>query len=414
MKGFRTKSMLRKSLGVAIVYGLVAISGGSSRVFAAPLDIMIEPGIPNPLGIQIDPLGPPTAGINMNNHDIYNVKDITSVLVIGTTVSTGVGGANMTGNTVSTGVGGASMSGSTVSTGSGVTLITLDGLTGEVSTNTLETSGVATLDAAQVTNTLNVDGATTTHGLTNTGDVQTGTLHTTGLATLNSAQVTTTLGVTGNLTLGGDILDSNSGNGILTLSANDAQLTNSAGHGLTVVGSTTTLSGGTNTSTWTLTDGSAILDVAGTSGTAKELINASTSATSTNPQVTVGAATSGNVTVNDDGVTLRNNGSPARLRGVEDGVDYYDGVNMHQLNRLARNAYSGIAQIAAMTAIPSPPAGHRYAFGVGVGTYGGEQAIAIGAKAAVSDNLMFAGSVGAGLGSKHIPMAGAAGASLSW
>ena len=309
MKGFRTKSMLKKSLGVAIVYGLVAISGGSSRVLAAPLDILIDPVIPNVLHIQIDPLVTPTAGINMNSHDIYNVKDIfAGGTVIGNTLSTGIGGANMTGNTVSTGIGGASMSGLTVSTGSGASLITLDGSNGNISANTLETSGVATLDAAQVTNTLNVDGATTTHGLTNTGDVQTGTLHTTGLATLHSAQVTTTLGVTGDLTLGGNILDSNSGNGILTLSANDAQLTNSAGHGLTVVGSTTTLSGGTNTSTLTLTDGSATLDVAGTSGTAKELIKATTSATSTNPQVTVGSSDSGNVTVNDNGVTLDNNG----------------------------------------------------------------------------------------------------------
>ena len=184
---------------------------------------------------------------------------------------------------------------------------------------------------------------------------------------------------------------------------------------MVVNGTTTTLSGGTNTSTWTLTDGSATLDVAGaTVGSPdSELISATTDTDSANPEVRVGAATSGNVTVNDDGVTLRNNGTPARLRGVADGVDYNDAVNMHQLNRLARNAYSGIAQIAAMTAIPAPPAGHRYAFGVGVGTYGGEQAFAAGGKAAVSDNLMFAGSIGAGFSSKT-PMAGAVGASLSW
>ncbi len=91
----------------------------------------------------------------------------------------------------------------------------------------------------------------------------------------------------------------------------------------------------------------------------------------------------------------------------------YDAVNVKQLNDVSRNAYSGIAQIAAMTAIPAPASGHRYAFGVGVGTYGGEQAIAAGAKGAVSDNILVAGSIGAGF-SARTPVAGAVGASFSW
>src|SRR5207253_5425291 len=84
---------------------------------------------------------------------------------------------------------------------------TLNGITntGDLSTATLHTTGLATLNSASVTNnqtiggTLGVTGATTTHGVTNTGDVSTGTLHTTGLATLNSASVTN------NHTIGGNI-----------------------------------------------------------------------------------------------------------------------------------------------------------------------------------------------------------------
>ena len=224
-------------------------------------------------------------------------------------------------------------------------------------------------------------------------------------------------GTTGDATFGGTIIDTDATNGTLFVNGTTAQLTNSVGtygHGLFVGAASTTLTGGTNTSTWTLANGSTTLDVAGSTGTAKRLINATTNDNSSNPQVTVGSPDSGNLTVNDNGVTLDNHGSPARLRGVANGVDNYDAVNMQQLNRLTRNAYSGIAQIAAMTAIPAPAPGHRYAIGVGVGTYGGEQGLAAGVKAAITENLLIAGSVGVGLGSKYTPMAGAAGASFSW
>lgn len=278
MNSFRTKSLLKKSLGVAVVYGLITIAGVSGRAFAA--DILVDDGfddfITNTYGIGID-----ESGLDLNNSPIYDSSDSDS-------------------------------------------------------------------------------------------------------------------------------------NGSLILNGAHAQLTSSTGHGFIVDGNTSTFSGGTNSSTWTLTDGLATLGVAGvTSGSERILISATTSATTTSPEVRIGATDSGNLTVNDNGVTLDNHGSPARLRGVADGVNDYDGVNVHQLNRLTRNAYSGIAQIAAMTAIPAPAQGHRYAFGVGVGTYGGEQAIAVGAKATVTDNLMVAGSLGAGFSSRT-PVAGAVGASLSW
>ena len=54
---------------------------------------------------------------------------------------------------------------------------------------------------ASISGTLGVTGATTTHGVTNTGDVSTGTIHTTALATLNSASITNDATVGGTLNM---------------------------------------------------------------------------------------------------------------------------------------------------------------------------------------------------------------------
>lgn len=350
MNVFRNNFRLRNSLGVAIVYGLVSISGASVPCFAAG-EILVNDGSAfpiyyNPAGITIT-----GGGIIMNSKNLTGAMNLEA----SGNVTAGYGGANP---------------------------ITLNGSTGDVSSKTLQTSGLATLDSGQIDGALNVDGTTT----------------------LND-----------DLTLGGDILDIDGTNGILILNANVAHLTNADGHGLTVLGNTTTLSGGSNTSTWTLTDGSATLNVAGAalSSPDRELISATTDSNSDNPEVRTGAEDSGNVTVNDSGVHLSNNGSPARLTGVADGVNDFDAVNVRQLNTLSKKAFSGIAQIAAMTAIPAPTPGRHYSIGVGVGTYGGEQAIALGTKASVTDNIMFGASVGAGF-SSGTPVAGAMGASISW
>ncbi|HWR01730.1 MAG TPA: YadA C-terminal domain-containing protein, partial [Chlorobaculum sp.] len=183
-------------------------------------------------------------------------------------------------------------------------------------------------------------------------------------------------------------------------------------HGLVVTDSSSTLSGGTRSSTWTLADGSSQLTVAGaTSGTAKELILATTDTNSNNPQVRLGDISSTTLTVNNTGVHLDNNGNPVPLTGVADGVNNYDAVNVEQLNRVSKKAYSGIAQVAAMATIPAPMPGHQYSIGMGAGTYGGQQAFAIGGKAIVTDNVTLGASFGVGSGS---PTAAAVGASFSW
>lgn len=350
MNVFRNNSLFRKSLGVAIVYGLVSISGASVPCFAVNEvivnDTTVNPALNNPAGITID-----AGGIRMNSKDLTGAMDLEA----SGNVTAGYGGSNP---------------------------IFLDGATGNVSATTLQTSGLATLNSGQVDGALNVDGTTTLD----------------------------------DLTLGGEVTDTDYTNGALFVNGNTARLTNSVGtngHGLFVGATSTTLSGGSNMSTWTLTDGSATLDVAGTSGTPKELISATTDSSSDNPEVRVGAEDSGNVTVNDSGVHLSNNGSPARLTGVADGVNDFDAVNVRQLDKVSKKAFSGIAQIAAMSAIPSPPPGCHFAIGVGVGTYGGEQAVALGTKACVTDNIILGASVGAGF-SSGTPVAGAMGASFSW
>ncbi len=85
---------------------------------------------------------------------------------------------------------------------------------------------------------------TTNFGISNTGDISTGTLHTTGLATLNSASVTTTLGVGGLSTTNGI-----SNTGAITQSG--------ASSPITLTGSTATsgylmtATGTTSTPSWT-------------------------------------------------------------------------------------------------------------------------------------------------------------------
>jgi autotransporter adhesin len=151
------------------------------------------------------------------------------------------------------------------------------------------------------------------------------------------------------------------------------------------------------------------LNVAPAGGSAATLINASNNGTVST--VTIGDASQANLTVNNTGVHVANGGGYATISGVADGVDGHDAVNVNQLNRVSRKAYSGIAQVAAMATIPAPAPGHSCSIGVGAGTFGGEQGYALGFKGIVTDNIMV--GVSAGIGSSS-PAAAAIGASYSW
>ncbi len=111
--------------------------------------------------------------------------------------------------------------------------------------------------------------------------------------------------------------------------------------------------------------------------------------TKTGTTITGGTGTTSQI-INDEGVKFQNDatGGPVTVTGVADGVDDFDAVNMRQLNALddkvddiATNAYSGIASVAALAAIPEPGPGKRVAIGVGYGNYLGENAVAAGLKA---------------------------------
>lgn len=105
------------------------------------------------------------------------------------------------------------------------------------------------------------------------------------------------------------------------------------------------------------------------------------------------------LTLSNAGATLNNQ----QIHGVAAGVANTDAVNVGQLTALSSNnaarfnamdsridsvserAYAGIASVAALAAIPSPAAGKTYSVGLGVGTYSGENAFAVGFRGVVSD-----------------------------
>lgn len=142
---------------------------------------------------------------------------------------------------------------------------------------------------------------------------------------------------------------------------------------------------------------------------------------------TSATVTGGSTTMifDNSGATLQNNipannNAPVQLHGIANGTAPNDAVNFSQLNTLeqkvdknATRAFSGIAQIAAMQAIPAPIAGKNYSIGIGGGFYAGQQAMAFGGKANVGEHVNVSASVANGFGSNK-DMAASVGAGLSW
>jgi hypothetical protein len=175
---------------------------------------------------------------------------------------------------------------------------------------------------------------------------------------------------TASVSTSGGAANMSSGGGDVTVTDTQASVTvnnGTATHGLVVGASNTTLSGGTDSTTLTLDDDGALLD--------NEL--------------------------DMDG---------NRITNVADGVNRYDAVNKGQLDEVAERAYQGIAAVAAMSAIPQPLSGHRFALGIGGGTYKDEGALAIGGSANLTNNIRLTGSVGVTSDSA----VGAAGIGFSW
>ena len=105
-----------------------------------------------------------------------------------------------------------------------------------------------------------------------------------------------------------------------------------------------------------------------------------------------GGTHSSSMTLDDAGARFSNsvNRGPITVTGVADGHSQYDAVNRGQLNR----AYSGIASIAAMSQIPPLNSGNRFSFGVGIGYFENEGALAMGIKSTIDRSTNLSISLG--------------------
>ncbi|MCM8777915.1 MAG: YadA-like family protein, partial [Candidatus Omnitrophica bacterium] len=111
-----------------------------------------------------------------------------------------------------------------------------------------------------------------------------------------------------------------------------------------------------------------------------------------------GGTTSTTLTLDDSGATFSNSsGNPVRVTGVANGTSKYDAVNYGQLKEVEKTAYSGIASVAAMAAIPAPAEGKRVSVGIGYGNFKDKHAVAAGAKLVIpteSTAVMLTGAWG--------------------
>jgi autotransporter adhesin len=159
------------------------------------------------------------------------------------------------------------------------------------------------------------------------------------------------------------------------------------------------------------------LSIANGSGGNHTVLNGTTnSITGTTSTALTGGSTT--LTLNNSGASL----GGAQLHNVAAGTAGTDAVNVNQLNdavsgisgdvnRLSERAYGGIAAVAALAAIPAPADGKRHSIGAGVGTYGGENALAFGYRGAINENV----SVTMGLSHNSASKTAAnAGVGFSW
>lgn len=162
-------------------------------------------------------------------------------------------------------------------------------------------------------------------------------------------------------------------------------------------------------------NGNRSTEAAVASGTHATAMGAGASASAAN-SVALGA---GSVADRANTVSVGTAGNERQITNVAPGSQGTDAVNLNQLNatgaqanqytdqrvnalgssvnQVARDAYSGVAAATALTMIPDVDLGKTLALGVGVGTYRGYQAMAIGGTARITQNIKL--KAGAGLGS---------------
>lgn len=118
-----------------------------------------------------------------------------------------------------------------------------------------------------------------------------------------------------------------------------------------------------------------------------------------------GGTNSSSLTLDDRGATFSNpaNGQPIQVHGVADGTAPFDAVNVRQL-------YSGLAAVlAAAPEIRLEPG--KSGFGIGVGSYGGYQAIGMGFGHMYDNGAVVQSSLSTG---QHSEIAARASVSWTW
>jgi hypothetical protein len=123
-----------------------------------------------------------------------------------------------------------------------------------------------------------------------------------------------------------------------------------------------------------------------------------------------GGSNSTSMTLSDGGAAFSNssNGAPVIVTGVADGKSDFDAVNVRQFA-------GALAAVVASANIPDPNPGNSVSIGVGVGSFMGKSALAFGGNYRMSANSMIKGSLAMGVnrGDASKPVLGL-GAGWSW
>lgn len=128
-------------------------------------------------------------------------------------------------------------------------------------------------------------------------------------------------------------------------------------------------------------------------------------------QTVISGGTSGTqIQLQDNQVIFSNtsNGSPTKLTGVAAGTSEFDAVNYGQYKDLEKTLSRGVASIAAIANIPQVDQGKSVSVGVGVGSFNGESAYALGVSVRAATDGVIKASVASGRSGKSTFGAGAA------
>jgi hypothetical protein len=261
--------------------------------------------------------------------------------------------------------------------------------------NTQVNGGAAIYSGDGANNSITVSGDTSSNALA-VGDTQTGTV---GLNTFDYGTE-----VTGGMLVNGDLGVNGS---IYSLNPTASATVNVANNGMTVTGAENTVVLQADDDAL---DSNARAKLLMDPTSASLLVNTDdgqshgVTVTQTSTIVT-GGTTSTTLTLDDNGATFadEDTGNPVKVTGIADATGAYDAVNFRQFNsEITRldsridDAYSGIASVAALSAIPNPVPGKNISVGMGFGNFESESAFALGAKAYVGKGRNVALSAGLG------------------